>query len=151
MRSRGEVKKSFTRSLRPLLLQNTAMSENPHVRAIHIFSPKDELRIDDGDPRRRPKTKRSSNPVAGLLDEADAADGRKPAASAGPGERTGMPAGQSQESAPSGGPSSRSTAASTAHASDPIVSEAAGSRSDEPLLGDMPEIIEGDFPDPVDL
>ena len=146
MRRRGDGKKSFTRGA-DRISSILAMSENPHVRAIHIFSPKDELRIDDGDPRRRVSTKRSANPVAGLLDEADAETKGKPSTSR-PAERGTAEAAGSR--APGAG---TSPGAARAEQGPPVDSsvESAVASPNEPLLGDMPEIIQGDFPDPVDL
>lgn len=115
------------------------MTENPHVRPIHIFSPKDELRIDDTDPRRRPATKRSANPVAGLLDEADT----KEAAAEAPREPA-RPSGlRPAETGPEAGSGGSTGGTGQGQAS---VESGAG-----PLLGDMPEVIEGDFPDPIDV
>ncbi len=118
------------------------MTENPHVRPIHIFSPKDELRIDDADPRRRPATKRSANPVAGLLDEADT----KEAAAEAPREPARPGGARPAETRPVAGSAGSAGSAGGTGQGQASVESGAG-----PLLGDMPEVIEGDFPDPIDV
>lgn len=116
------------------------MSDNPHVRPIHIFQPKEELRIENMDPRRRPPKKKSVNPVAGLLDEADAAaESERPLTQA---------AGATKLA------SSPTPAAAASGSHQPKASSSTAESSEisaDALLGEVPEVIEGDFPEPVDL
>ena len=106
--------------------------DNPYVREIKLFDPGTDLDVDRAGVRRTHRKKAPVMPSEGLLDT-DIKSEPAPAA----------PAANSKTAAPV-----RSAPASPAASQgEPVATP----KEQAPVQGDAPEIIEGDFPEPLDF
>jgi len=122
------------------------MSSNPYVRELRIFNPAAELSVDDqegGRARSRVK-KNAQNPMAGLLDQ-DEMDGgfKEPQKTSAPAQPARQERGQSRTSPAA--PESENVGVPTNSGQEAPAGE------ELPIMGDAPDIIEGDFADPIDI
>ncbi|MCR9142279.1 MAG: hypothetical protein NXI24_08500 [bacterium] len=126
------------------------MPQNPHVRTIRLFNPAQDLAVDDADPRRVRKRRPPVNPAEGLLNDDDDADSESASASAGS-----APAPASSSEAdytrvePKSSPAPQESKSPARSGS--AAASAGGEQFESSVLGEVPDIIEGDFPEPVDL
>lgn len=110
------------------------MPENRYVREIKLFNPNRELAVDDLHPNLQNK-RPPVNPSEGLLDEPEEEYVGGPAPKSGMASLMNKPAPAAHKPAATVQPTPAASPAGT----------------DAPLAGDIPEIIEGDFPEPIDL
>ncbi|MEQ9366992.1 MAG: hypothetical protein RIF32_22350 [Leptospirales bacterium] len=129
------------------------MPQNPHVRTIRLFNPAEDLAVDDANPRRARKRRPPVNPAEGLLnDDDDVSGGPAPSAASTPAhgesavEYTRLEPEESKGPAPRA-PDPGATTPGSQAGRPPEPAE----KFESSVLGEVPDIIEGDFPEPVDL
>lgn len=134
------------------------MPQNPHVRTIRLFNPAVDLAVDNADPRRVRKRRPPVNPAEGLLNDDDddvlVGGGSAARPPAGVSENPGYTRLENSDDSAGSAPAASDPASASKPIGAPAADTGAADRSDKfesSVLGEVPEMIEGDFPEPVDL
>ena len=132
------------------------MPQNPHVRTIRLLNPAEDLAVDDADPRRARTRRPPVNPADGLLDDDSDSDAPSAGIGSAPAQNSrSAPAAPeksttAEKPAPARAASDDAKPAAATGAAAPA-SPVASEKFESSGLGEVPDSIEGDFPDPVDL